>query len=73
VSSRVLWDQRVFEFTTVTAVELSLFERLSARFSFKDLPDFFDIACRGDLSDIVGPSIGGLRAVPVRVTVRLNR
>jgi hypothetical protein len=29
---------------------------LSARFSFRDLPDFFVIPCRGDLSDIVGPS-----------------
>ena len=34
---------------------------LSARFSFKDLPDFLDIACRGDLSDTAGPLIyGGL-------------
>ncbi len=73
MKSKMLWVQRVLAFTIVTAAELSLFERLSARFSFNDLPDFFDIACRGDLSDIVGPSIGGLRTVPVRVTVRLNR
>jgi hypothetical protein len=34
---------------------------LSARFSFKDFPDFLDIACRGDLSDTAGPLIyGGL-------------
>lgn len=34
---------------------------LSARFSFKDFPDFLDMACRGDLSDIAGPLFcGGL-------------
>jgi hypothetical protein len=37
------------------------FAFLSARFSFKDFPDFLDIACRGDLSDTAGPlSYGGL-------------
>jgi len=30
---------------------------LSARFSFKDFPDFLDIACRGDLSDTAGPLV----------------
>ena len=34
---------------------------LTARFSFKDFPDFLLMACRGDLSDITGPlDHGGL-------------
>ena len=28
------------------------FVRFAARFSFRDLPDFLVIVCRGDLSDI---------------------
>jgi hypothetical protein len=28
---------------------------LAARFSFRDLPDFLVIVCRGDLSDIANP------------------
>lgn len=36
------------------------FPRLSARFSFNDFPDFLVMDCRGDLSDITGPSYGGL-------------
>jgi hypothetical protein len=35
------------------------FSRLTARFSFSDLPDFLLIACLGDLSVIVDPSIWG--------------
>ncbi|AKK26140.1 hypothetical protein AB431_04900 [Mycobacterium sp. EPa45] len=57
-------------FATVCIGGPSDLERLSARFSFRDLPDFLDIACRGDLSDIVGPSIGGLMVVPVLWTLR---
>jgi hypothetical protein len=34
------------------------FDFLSARFSLSDFPDFFDMDLRGDLSDIIGPSIG---------------
>src|SRR5882757_9597885 len=34
------------------------FAFLSARFSLSDFPDFFDMDLRGDLSDIIGPSIG---------------
>jgi hypothetical protein len=33
---------------------------LAARFSFRDLPDFLVIVCRGDLSDIANPLIWGL-------------
>jgi hypothetical protein len=36
------------------------FTFLSARFSLSDFPDFFDMDLRGDLSDIIGPSIGNL-------------
>ena len=37
------------------------FSCFAARFSFKDLPDFLDMPCRGDLSDIAGPfDCGGL-------------
>ena len=37
---------------------------LSARFSFNDFPDFLLIACRGDLSDMVGPFVVGAWWVP---------
>lgn len=40
-------------------------ERLSARFSFRDLPDFLVMVCRGDLSDIATPSLWGPMSVPV--------
>lgn len=43
----------------------SAFARLAARFSFKDLPDFLAMVCRGDLSDIAGPLIWGPVLVPV--------
>jgi hypothetical protein len=33
---------------------------LAARFSFRDLPDFLVIVCKGDLSDIANPLIWGL-------------
>ena len=39
--------------------------RLSARLSFNDFPDFLLIACRGDLSDIIGPFIVGAWSVPI--------
>ena len=45
------------------------FAFLSARFSLSDFPDFFDIDLRGDLSDIIGPSIGNLNG-PDASTVR---
>jgi hypothetical protein len=45
------------------------FTFLSARFSLSDFPDFFDIDLRGDLSDIIGPSIGNLNG-PDASTVR---
>lgn len=45
------------------------FDFLSARFSLSDFPDFFDIDLRGDLSDIIGPSIGNLNG-PDASTVR---
>jgi len=38
---------------------------LSARFSLSDLPDFLVIDCRGDLSDMSGPSISEPCMVPV--------
>src|SRR5690606_1141123 len=41
------------------AAAFAALARFSARFSLRDLPDFLDIVCRGDLSDIVGPSIAG--------------
>jgi hypothetical protein len=34
--------------------------RFAARFSFRDLPDFLVIVCRGDLSDILALRYGGL-------------
>ena len=41
---------------------MAAFPRLAARFSFSDFPDFLDIVCRGDLSDIAAPfTMGGLR------------
>jgi CRISPR type I-E-associated protein CasA/Cse1 len=45
------------------------FAFLSARFSLSDFPDFFDMDLRGDLSDIIGPSIGNLNG-PDAATVR---
>ena len=45
------------------------FDFLSARFSLSDFPDFFDMDLRGDLSDIIGPSIGNLNG-PDASTVR---
>ena len=45
------------------------FAFLSARFSLSDFPDFFDMDLRGDLSDIIGPSIGNLNG-PDASTVR---
>jgi hypothetical protein len=44
----------VFRKASVVAFRAAL-ARLTARFSFRDLPDFFVILCRGDLSDIIGP------------------
>ncbi|EPQ80187.1 hypothetical protein MMEU_0712 [Mycobacterium marinum str. Europe] len=41
------------------AARRALFACLSARFSFKDFPDFLLIACRGDLSAITDPFIMG--------------
>jgi hypothetical protein len=38
---------------------LSDLARFTARFSFRDLPDFFVMLERGDLSDMAGPSIWG--------------
>src|SRR5580693_6301516 len=51
--------------------ECSALVRLSARFSLRDLPDFFFIVWRGDLSDIVAPSFGGLVG-PNPLTLRLR-
>jgi CRISPR-associated protein Cse1 family len=45
------------------------FAFLSARFSLSDFPDLFDMDLRGDLSDIIGPSIGNLNG-PDAATVR---
>lgn len=56
--------QRLVALTTVSPGERSDLLRLSARFSLRDLPDFFDIAWRGDLSDIVRPPIAGLMVGP---------
>jgi hypothetical protein len=43
---------------------------LAARFSLRDLPDFFVMVWRGDLSDITGPlHIGGLNG-PDPLTLR---
>jgi hypothetical protein len=39
--------------------------RFAARFSFRDLPDFLVIVCRGDLSDITALLIWGPVLVPV--------
>lgn len=47
------------------------FAFLSARFSFRDLPTFLLMACRGDLSLMVAPSSGAWTA-PAQ-TVRLTR
>lgn len=44
---------------SVDAARRALFACLSARFSFKDFPDFLLIACRGDLSAITDPFIMG--------------
>jgi hypothetical protein len=56
-------QRRLFR-SVIDSVAASLaadFAFLSARFSFKDFPDFLDIACRGDLSDTAGPLFcGGL-------------
>ena len=45
---------------------VSDFARLSARFSFRDLPDFLVIPCRGDLSAIACPCNMGAWLVPIR-------
>lgn len=45
------------------------FDFLSARFSFRDLPDFFVMLLRGDLSDIASPLIGNLSG-PGTATLR---
>lgn len=45
------------------------FDFLSARFSFRDLPDFFVMLLRGDLSDIASPLIGNLNG-PGNATLR---
>jgi len=51
--------QRFFAWNVVSMAVCSLdFAFLSARFSLSDFPDFFDMDLRGDLSDIIGPSIG---------------
>jgi hypothetical protein len=44
--------------------------RLSARFSFSDLPDFLAIACLGDLSDIAAPFDEGAGSGPDPSTLR---
>ena len=64
--------QRLVALTTVSPGERSDLLRLSARFSLRDLPDFFDIAWRGDLSDIVRPPIAGLMVGPICRTLRRN-
>jgi len=51
---------------TVSSLDFAF---LSARFSLSDFPDFFDMDLRGDLSDIIGPSIGNLNG-PDASTVR---
>lgn len=45
---------------------------LVARFSFSDLPDFFDMELRGDLSAMLPPSIEDLNG-PDSQTVRHSR
>src|SRR5512135_873472 len=47
------------------AVSRAALTRLSARLSFRDFPDFLVIVCRGDLSDIAGPSLVGAWSVPI--------
>jgi len=44
---------------------VAAFTRLAARFSFRDFPDFLDMVCRGDLSDIAAPLIMGAWLVPI--------
>jgi len=50
---------------SLTAARRATLTCLSARFSFKDFPDFLLMACRGDLSDIADPFIMGAWSVPV--------
>ena len=47
-------DQRCLVCSKASVCEIwPALARFSARFSFRDLPDFLVIVCRGDLSDIV--------------------
>ena len=65
-------QRRLFR-SVIDSVAASLaadFAFLSARFSFKDFPDFLDIACRGDLSDTAGPLIYGGLVGPDSPTIR---
>ena len=66
--------QRFLLLSTLSVALPSDLARLSARFSFRDLPAvFFVIDWRGDLSATWGPSIGGLWTVPLSWTVRAHR
>ena len=55
---------------SVLAWEASL-AFFSARFSLMDLPDFFAIVWRGDLSDMVD-SVIGAQAAPLLLTLRCS-
>ena len=49
--------QRFLLWTAVSTIDdlSAALACLAARFSLRDFPDFLDIPCRGDLSDIAGP------------------
>jgi hypothetical protein len=52
---------------------VAAFPRLAARFSFNDFPDFLDMVCRGDLSDIAAPFDHGGLVGPDCLTILLWR
>ena len=71
--AKVVAPQRFLSWNNASADDAfaAVLACLAARFSFRDFPDFLDIVCRGDLSDIFSPlDCGGLDG-PDSVTLLL--
>ena len=68
VSELVAADCQCFLLSNNASAEdrlAAVFAFLSTRFSFNDFPDFFDMAWRGDLSDMKEPLDSGAWVVPM--------